>query len=354
MAAYLTTIYDRKKELLLFFASNIPACMLYGWMVYGIRYFTEWKLFVTATLIIIPLTMILHNTLAAANRFIRKRFPLYTDTAKRVIISLLVYILITASLILFSLWLYHKIPILHFEFTPELIRNVLLLGIISNLIVGSSYEVLYTFGKLKETIVEKETLQKEKLQQQFDSLKSQVNPHFLFNTLSSLSALVAEDADKADDFLNHMSRVYRYMLRSNHQEWVTLQQELAFIHSYYELLKIRYGNSISVQIETVEKYSSYMLPPLTLQLLLDNAIKHNSTGKEQPLQINIATDNNNTLVVKNSLQKKQKSIHNHAAGLKSLAAKFELKGIPGFSVVETTGSFIVTLPLTEELLSEHK
>ena len=107
-------------------------------------------------------------------------------------------------------------------------------------------------------------------------------------------------------------------------------------------------------MEADVKYNNYTLPPLTLQLLLDNAITHNTTGKEQPLQISIATESNDTLSIKNNLQKKQRSIHNHAAGLKSLAAKFELQGIPGFSVEETTGSFIVTLPLTEKLLSGHK
>jgi two-component system LytT family sensor kinase len=345
MAALLTTLYDRKKELLLFVASNIPACLLFNWLVYGIRYFNEWKLFVTSTAVILPLTIPLHNTLAFVNLFVRKRLPKYTDTYKRVIISLLLYILVTASFILVSVWLYQKIPVLKFQITPQRIQSLLLVGVITNLIIGSSYEVLYTFEKLKETLVENESLKKEQLQQQFDSLKSQVNPHFLFNTLSSLSALVAEDADKADDFLNDMSRVYRYMLRSNQQEWVTLQQELIFINAYSRLLKTRYGNSINVYLDANEKYNSYMLPPLTLQLLLDNAIKHNTTGKEQPLYIKIVTDKNNTLLVKNNLQKKQKSIHNHAVGLKSLAAKFDLQNLPGFSFTETATEFMVTVPL---------
>jgi two-component system LytT family sensor kinase len=347
MAALLTTVYDRKKELLLFVASNIPACLLYNWLVYGTRYFTEWNLFIISTAVILPLTILLHNTLAFVNLFVRSKLPKYTDTYKRVIISMLLYFMVTSAFILISVWIYQKIPTLKFEVTSQRIRGILLVGIIANLIIGSLYEVLYTITKLKETLVEKETLKKEQLQQQFDSLKSQVNPHFLFNTLSSLSALVEEEPDKADDFLNDMSRVYRYMLRSNHQEWVTLQQELLFIHSYYQLLKTRYGNSISVQVETDGKYNSYMMPPLTLQLLLDNAIKHNTTGKEQPLQIRIATDNNDMLAVKNNLQKKQNVMHNHAAGLKSLAAKFDLKGLRGFSVKEGTVEFIVTVPLSE-------
>jgi two-component system, LytTR family, sensor kinase len=342
MTTYLTTIYDRKKELLLFFASNIPACMLYSWMIYGNRYFTEWKLFVLATLIFIPLTMILHNTLATANRFIRKGLPLYTDTVKRVIISMLVYILITAALILFSLWLYQKIPVLHFELTVELIRNVLLLGIISNLVIGSSYEVLYSFEKFKETLVEKETLQKEQLQQQFDNLKTKVNPHFLFNSLSSLSMLVSEDTERADTFLNEMSKVYRYMLKSNQHEWSNLQEELSFIKSYFYLLSVRYGQTVVLQIAADKKYDTYLLPPLTLNLLLENALKHNVTMKATPLTLIIETNANDTITVKNNLQKKKLTLQTAGKGLETLRAKCSLAG---FAINETSTQFMVTIPL---------
>ncbi len=354
MAALLKTNFGTKKEILLFAATFIPAVFILNLVMYGQRFFTDWKLFLVSTLAGLVITVLLQNSLVVVNVFIRKQYPAYIDTAKRFIFCLSATIITTSIFLLAFIWIYQFIPVLRYTVTQNLVITFLLVGIIFNIVSSSIHEAFYTFGKYRETLEETERLKKEHLQQQFDSLKSQVNPHFLFNTLSSLSALVAEDADKADDFLNNMSRVYRYMLRSNQQEWVTLQQELAFIHSYYQLLKTRYGNSIRVQIEADEKYNSYILPPLTLQLLLDNAITHNTTGKEQPLQISIATENINTLFVKNNLQKKQTSIHNHAAGLKSLAAKYELQGIPGFSAEETAGAFIVTLPLTEKLLSEHK
>lgn len=342
MPAVLSTIYDRKKELLLFFASNIPACILFNWLVFGTRYFTEWKLFAVATTVIFPLTIILHNTLAVANRLIRKKLPLYTDTLKRVLLSLLTYIIITASFILISVWLYQKIPVLRFEVTPQLIRNVLLLGIIANLVIGSSYEVLYTFEKLKGTLVENESLKKEQLQQQFDNLKTKVNPHFLFNSLSSLSMLVSEDTEKADTFLNEMSKVYRYMLRSNQQAWVTLQQELSFINSYFYLMKVRYGNTIALQITIDEKYNAYILPPLTLHLLLENALQHNVALKETPLTVKIETNNNDTITVKNNLQKKKLTLQTTGKSLESLKAKFSR---PGFAVNETPDEFMATIPL---------
>jgi two-component system, LytTR family, sensor kinase len=343
MAAVLTTIYDRKKEMLLFWASNIPVSILFNWLVFGNRYFVGWKLFITATLLILPLTIILHNTLTAVNRFIRNRLPLYTDTPKRIFLSLLAYIITTAAFILISVLIYQAAPVLRFEITPQLIQKLLLLGIIANLIIGSSYEVLYTFEKLKETLVENESLKKEQLQQQFDNLKTKVNPHFLFNSLSSLSMLVSEDTEKADTFLNEMSKVYRYMLKSNHHEWAELQQELNFINSYFYLLKVRYGQTVSLQIKADKKYNSFLLPPLTLNLLLENALQHNVAMKEAPLDITVETNGNNTITVKNNLRRKKLLLPTAGKGLETLKAKCSL---PGFAVNETADEFMVTLPLT--------
>jgi two-component system, LytTR family, sensor kinase len=342
MAAVVTTVYDRKKEKLLFLASNIPACILFNWLVFGNRYFAGWELFITATLLIFPLTIILHNTLTAVNRFIRNRLPLYTDTPKRVFLSLLAYIITTAAFILISVLLYQAVPFLRFEITPQLLQNVLLLGVISNLVIGSTYEVFYTFEKLKETLVHNEALKKEQLQQQFDNLKTKVNPHFLFNSLSSLSMLVSEDTEKADTFLNEMSKVYRYMLKSNQHDWAELQQELNFINSYFYLLKVRYGQTVSLQIKADKKYNSFLLPPLTLNMLLENALQHNVTMKENPLHVTIETNGNNTITVKNNLQKKKLMLPTAGRGLETLKAKCSL---PGFIVNETANEFMVTLPL---------
>jgi two-component system, LytTR family, sensor kinase len=342
MAALLTTIFDREKEKLLFWASNIPACILFNWLVFGNHYFAGWRLFITANLLIFPLTIILHNTLTAVNRFIRNRLPLYTDTPKRIFLSLLAYIITTAAFILISVLLYQAVPVLRFEITYQLIQKVLLLGIIANLVIGSSYEVLYTFEKLKETLVENESLKKEQLQQQFDNLKTKVNPHFLFNSLSSLSMLVSEDTEKADVFLNEMSRVYRYMLKTNHHDWAELQQELSFINSYFYLLKVRYGKAVSLQIKADEKYNNFLLPPLTLNLLLENALQHNVAMKEAPLNVTIETNGNNAITVKNNLQRKKMILPTAGRGLETLRAKCSL---PGFAVNETDNEFMVIIPL---------
>jgi LytS/YehU family sensor histidine kinase len=345
MAAILKTNFGTKKEILLFAATFIPAVIILNLVMYGIRYFTEWKFFLISTFVGLVISVALQNTLVVVNVFVRKSYPAYKDTVKRFLFCLSATIITTCIFLLVYIWVYQFIPVLRFPVTQNIIIIFLLVGIIFNIVSSSIHEAFYTFGKFRETLVETEGLKKEQLQKQFDNLKTKVNPHFLFNSLSSLSTLVSEDTEKADIFLNEMSKVYRYMLRSNQHEWVTMQQELGFIQSYFLLLKTRYGSSITLQNTADEKYNSYTLPPLTLQLLVDNAVKHNTTGKEQPLQIWITTNSNNTLTVKNNLQKKHRPLQGDTIGLKSLEAKFNLQNLAGFSVGETPSEFMVTIPL---------
>ncbi|MBO0953327.1 histidine kinase, partial [Fibrella sp. HMF5405] len=137
-------------------------------------------------------------------------------------------------------------------------------------------------GQLEnELIVQR--LEQEKIQVQLRALQAQVNPHFLFNSLNTLSFLIGSDPERAEVFLDELCKVYRYVLRANEQEMTDLQSELQFIRSYYHLLKTRYGDSLHLTIDVPPLYESYLLPTLTLQLLLENAVKHNVIAKTRPL-----------------------------------------------------------------------
>ena len=206
------------------------------------------------------------------------------------------------------------------------------------------YEALYYYTRLKQTEAEKKQLEKEKLWSQLENLNQQVNPHFLFNTLNSLSSLVTEDPAEAEKFLNEMSKVYRYLLDNNKHELVTLQTELKFIRSFYELLQLRYGKGIELSWPVSTAYDNYLVPPLTLQLLVENAVKHNTTSKESPLKIEILTENTR-LVVKNNLQKKTTKPLSHKIGLNNIAARYQLMAQEDIIVKEADSCFIVSLPL---------
>jgi two-component system, LytTR family, sensor kinase len=339
------SLYNAKKEFLLFGAVTLPALLFFNWLLFGNRYFEDGKLFVASTLFLGIMSLGLNNALQNCNSFVQKRFPLYDDSISRIVLSFISYVILTSVVILFCVWIYQIIPLFNYTFSKNLVINLLIIGFVANLICAFAYEGFYMFKKIKETFIENEKLKKYQLQQQFDNLKSQVNPHFLFNTLSSLSTLIEEDAEKADIFLNEMSKVYRYKLRSNQEGWVTLEQELNFIESYFHLLKIRYGSKINLFKVIDDKYSDWQLPPLTLQMLMDNAIKHNVATKEQPLDIFIETNNNETVTVKNNLQRKNMTIQNSKNELQGLKVKYELIDIVGFNVRETSEKFMVIIPL---------
>ncbi|HEV7351198.1 sensor histidine kinase [Telluribacter sp.] len=206
------------------------------------------------------------------------------------------------------------------------------------------YEGSYGLQAWQQAYEQNERLKKNKLQSQLDALKSQINPHFLFNSLNSLSMLIHENPRQAEDFVDEISNVYRYLLRSNDQELTTLGRELQFINSYFQLLKTRYGAGIDLRISVEDWQLDLRMPSLTLQLLVENAVKHNVILPEQPLVVGIETQGQ-TLVVRNNLQRKNMAAHSHKVGLANIAAKYRLLSGHSISMHEQDGFFTVTLPL---------
>ncbi|MDF7810648.1 sensor histidine kinase [Hymenobacter sp. YC55] len=218
--------------------------------------------------------------------------------------------------------------------------------IIAFLITGIQ-EAVYYFSRLLQAEKETEQLKKENLQTQLDSLKQQVNPHFLFNSLNTLSYLISEDAEKAEEFLDEMCKVYRYLLRNNENELTNLATELQFIRSYFHLLKTRYGDSLHLNLAIEPSDEQRLLPSLTLQLLVENAVKHNVIHKDHPLTVHISTQNNGQLTVKNNLQKKVQKVASNQVGLSNIASKFSLLKQPNIKVQQTETEFLVTIPLIQ-------
>lgn len=180
---------------------------------------------------------------------------------------------------------------------------------------------------------------------QMRALQSQINPHFLFNGLNTLSSLIDEDPHQAGEFVDELSKVYRYLLRSNEHELTTLSIELRFISSYFHLLKTRFGCSVSLDIDVDKTYQEALLPPLTLQLLVENAVKHNVVIAQKPLKIRIRTTPDNVLIVENSLQRKTLRVESNGVGLSNIAVKYQLLNQQQPVIQEHEGWFQVKLPL---------
>lgn len=210
-----------------------------------------------------------------------------------------------------------------------------------------TYETRYHFARLRFMEGEQDRLEKEKLKAELHHLKEMVNPHFLFNTLNSLSALISENPRQAEIFLDELTRVYRYLLRNNEVELTTLANELQFMRSYFHLLKTRYGDSVDNITDIRLKADEWLLPPLTLQLLVENAVKHNRLMKDQPLIIHIYSTPNNELVISNNIQKKDTAVDSTKVGLQNINAKYKLLKLPGIRIDQTAEAFTVTVPLIQ-------
>lgn len=191
-------------------------------------------------------------------------------------------------------------------------------------------------------------MRQEMSEVQMRALQSQLNPHFLFNSLNALSALITEAPGKAEQFVDEMASVYRYLLQTNEHELTTLKRELNFVRSYYNLLETRYGQGVSLSVRIDDRFLNFQLPPLTLQLLLENAVKHNVVSANRPLGIQIATNQSGWLIVSNNLQRKPADrVKSTKKGLLNILTKYQMLGQPLPTVEEDGGLFTVKLPLIE-------
>jgi len=287
-------------------------------------------------------------------RYIHDMFSAYRDTLKRILALFVKQVLIIAlSAGIFTSGIM-QMPVgeVHVTIAQYWMCFGIALGI--TLIAMVIWEGDYIFQQWKESLTENEKYTQLGLQIEFDVLKSQVNPHFLFNCFNTLSALIAEDKQKAEAFLDELSKVYRYLLRNNEDGMSRLKSEIQFIRSYFELLRTRHGEAVQLQIDVDKRYDDYLLPSLSLQLLVENAVKHNSLSKNYPLNIEVFTTVGNKLIVNNNLQPRAQKVPSGNVGLKNIRMKYELISQPGFQVMNDGNSFTAVLPLIwDKLMTKH-
>lgn len=210
---------------------------------------------------------------------------------------------------------------------------------------------VYFSERWKEVLVESEKLKRENLQSQFETLKTQVSPHFLFNSLNTLITIIPENPEQAVEFVQKLADVYRYILQTKDKQLISLQQELEFSESYLFLMKIRFGENLQVHWQVSPEYNQASIPPLALQMLLENAIKHNIISAKKPLFLAIYSETGETIVVKNNLQPKLGRSADESdstkVGLQNVTKRYSYLTKRPVDVIETTSAFIVALPLLQ-------
>ncbi len=318
---------------------------LANYILYDERIFRDINVWLISYPLIIILCLGFWRVHLIIGNWIKYRYPKLEQTRIRILICSLCIIPVMSASVLLINYFYDFLHILGYELNQTDLKQGLFVGFSIILVFETLYEADYALGKYKETVEDKRVMQELSVFQEFDALKSQVNPHFLFNCFNTLSSLISEDKEKAEHFLNELSKVYRYLLRNNQNELSTVQDEIKFIESYFRLLQTRHGEAVQLNMEIDKMYTPYLLPSLTLQLLVENAVKHNALSKNKPLVIDIFTTAGNRLVVNNNLQRRTVKAQGNKIGLENIKAKYELLHQDGFHVIEDEKNFTVVLPL---------
>ena len=222
----------------------------------------------------------------------------------------------------------------------------IIIAIILNMFLSTFYEGIRLFSKWKTSLVESERLAKESMTSKFEALKNQINPHFLFNSLNTLSALIYSDTEKAEVFIDEFASIYRYILDNRDRFVVSLKEEIDFIKSFVYLLKIRFGDGLVFNIHIDSELLKHNLPTLSLQLLVENAIKHNIVSTDHPLEVSIYNENN-SIIVKNNLQPRDEEIDSIGIGIVNLKERYKLLSDlePRFEIANE--HYIAKLPLIQ-------
>lgn len=337
--------------------------------LYGDAYWKSWHNFAYMTFPWVFSSLISPVACHWVRNYTLQRFTKLDDWPKRVFWSILGYLVFTVG---FAKLTYATLCATRYADlvpTEKKFYGLVIIAFMCVLIIATMYEGITYFGKWKDALTETELLEKLQLETQFQSLQSQLNPHFLFNSLNVLSSLIAENPRRAEDFVDELSNVYRYLLRSNERELASVGEELRFIRSFFHLLKTRHDTGIALKIDVTADCFSKKLPALALQILVENAVKHNEISPEFPLNIEIfSTDRTISadgwdnfykneqkwepadaidpkIVVRNKLQRKSTKTTSNRVGLDNLRQRYALLGVPGFELRDDGQYFTVVLPL---------
>jgi two-component system, LytTR family, sensor kinase len=277
---------------------------------------------------------------------VNAKYPDLKDNKKR-----LSLILIPCFIIIIGLCnLIHLViePLSFAYFTREVVPPVLQINaasFVSFIAIAGMYESMRYSQLLRQTLIEKEQLAKANLQSQLEGLRNQVNPHFLFNSLNTLTHLIPENPENAVRFVQKMSKVYRYILEMRDSSTTPLSTELEFLNAYIFLLKERFGDNFQAKIDqNTEGGAKLQIVPLSLQIVFENAIKHNVISAEKPLLIEVFIENNN-LIVRNNLQRKNQVQIGTGTGLENIKDRYALVSDKKMEVIVTPQYFTVVLPL---------
>ena len=311
----------------------------------------EWGLLVHSGLFLLQVFMMtcIWHLIKALNGFLDKRIPFSQGPIKRVLLQIALSILIIAPVftVIAILLDPYKPPFINDQF----IAMVAVLFVILIFLFNFAFYSFYFFQNWQGSVEDKAQLQiraaeleREKFNLQYHQLRNQVNPHYLFNTLTSLDGLIQTNPELASEFVRHMSKVYRYVLQHKENEVVSLDEEMRFIGHYIELLHIRYAEGLNIKLNIAENAKDKGIVMVTLQMLIDNAIKHNIVQKESPLYV-VIWDEDGCLVVQNNKQARGQVDTSNKQGLKQLVQLYSYHSDAPIVIEDNPDDYTIRIPL---------
>lgn len=266
--------------------------------------------------------------------------------------NILRYLILLASIILFILTILFTFSLLGPESSDSneaplsVYFDFFLICVILVIFAASLVESSYLSEQWKKEALQRERLEREHLKAQFEVLKSQINPHFLFNSFNTLAELIESDQRLATTFVQELANIYRFVLENRANDVVELKDELKLFKSYLFLMQIRFGDNLRIHWNVPDEQTHFGIIPLTSQMLLENAVKHNIISKDKPLNIYIELDENETLVFKNDLQKKKNcEAASTKTGLQNIVNRYKFVADETIDIIETATDFVVKIPL---------
>jgi sensor histidine kinase YesM len=280
---------------------------------------------------------------------LNKKIPWLQNPLKRLFvglgwqIGLLIVVLSAISLVVMLQWKIMSGEI-NYQMIYQQTKNGFLIGFTGMILATLIGNTIYFFVEWRRAAVNEERLKREALALQFNALKNQVNPHFLFNSLSALTTMIRTDPESAVRFVDQLAGVYRYLLEYKDQEIVGLQTELAFLDSYIYLYKIRHGSNLDITFRLLDTQNVSLIT-FSLQMLVENAIKHNEISSERPLTINIEQTEDGYIWVRNNLQPRTSVLAGNRLGLENISTRYKILTNREVRIIRGPEKFEVGLPL---------
>ncbi|MGN7884989.1 sensor histidine kinase [Dyadobacter sp. 22481] len=328
----------------------MPVCFALGnYYLLGERYFMHFPTFLNASALalvlywfsVVILTIVIRKTAGspAQGQILGQMLKMFWKLAAA-----------TLVLMVFDIWIYSLVPALEVAFAWSEIWPMVLVGLVCDAFICALLGLFYALQQWKNDKADDEKLARESLEVEFDALKGQVNPHFLFNSLNTLSSLISADPVQAEDFVEDLARIYRYMLQGGRTDLVPLQSELAFLEVYVRLLKVRYHEALLVELPD-RCPPDLTIPPLILQILVDNAVQYNVLSASRPLTVTISLTGDRAIRVANNVQIRHRTLGATGTGLRGLSAKLLTFTLRKLEIQETNDTFSVTIPLLPDAVA---